>query len=808
MGACTSLEDQIGGSDEKSIHKDYHKSRNHRKSDYDDDEDQRDSSIASRSESQGHFMSKEQDSDLNEEEITALRKIQKSVRRTKALGKALTDNHWHFFAQVDTLEENEVMHMATFLNNLIQLVPGVKEMDEEVTRATDTSSGARNAEEILLEELVVDDSETHIGTNIKVQEMSGGSILFSFKGSMNPAKAQETIAIMRGDEPGRMNSDSMRKLLRAVYRSLKTVPNISEIHVPENGKLVVVGDIHGQLSDLLNILDDGGMPSETNFYLFNGDFVDRGANSVEVITVLFSLFCAYPGCVFFNRGNHEDTFVCQNYGFQEEVVRKYDLETFFMFGETFKHLPLFSVIDDTIFVVHGGLFTDENATLKELNEIDRVNYMAVPPVKFPANTHGKSEQIYKEELLKQFQRDALWSDPCRQKGTEPNHRGAGVMFGPDVTNKFFENNNLKMVIRSHEMCQFGIDFPYHSSHHILDEYLSTTATDEANNTRITLMLKNIPLDGKDPLLCTLFSASNYCGGDNEGAYMVIRKKKDKNFKTPAYANEIPDSLLHFTVHRYRQVVEEGSGLVKHSTTAMDLLIRKKRALTMAFRDADLAEASNKNRSGGHQSKDVSLETWSTIMTRVTGLKIRWIGLVKSIVPDDALKDGRIEYMKFLENLHKHSPSYMKKRANSHNESQDFKTQSIVMDTLYGNTKRVIEKIFFYFDANKDGEISPEEFRIACHTLNEGLAEDDPRTLLDIDHMLETMDFNHSGNIDINEFFECFRLLSRYKQTHPDALETPARRKSKRGSSRPKQRLSADEKLLLDGVVPPPAPHEE
>ena len=115
-----------------------------------------------------------------------------------------------------------------------------------------------------------------------------------------------------------MNGDSMKKLLRATYRTLKTMPNTTNVSVPANGKLIVVGDIHGQLSDLLNIIDDGGLPGKQFFYLFNGDFVDRGENSVEVITVLMALFCAYPGYVFFNRGNHEDTFVCQNYGFQEK----------------------------------------------------------------------------------------------------------------------------------------------------------------------------------------------------------------------------------------------------------------------------------------------------------------------------------------------------------------------------------------------------------------------------------------------------------------------------------------------------------
>ena len=73
------------------------------------------------------LMDAEHDGHLEDVELTALRKIQKSVRRNRALGKAMTDNHWKFFSQVDTLEENETMHMATFLQNLIQLVPASKQ---------------------------------------------------------------------------------------------------------------------------------------------------------------------------------------------------------------------------------------------------------------------------------------------------------------------------------------------------------------------------------------------------------------------------------------------------------------------------------------------------------------------------------------------------------------------------------------------------------------------------------------------------------------------------------------------------------
>ena len=51
----------------------------------------------------------------------------------------------------------------------------------------------------------------------------------------------------------------------------------------------------GQLADLLHILDTAGMPSVTNKYIFNGDFVDRGSQGVEVVTAILMLYLAVPG---------------------------------------------------------------------------------------------------------------------------------------------------------------------------------------------------------------------------------------------------------------------------------------------------------------------------------------------------------------------------------------------------------------------------------------------------------------------------------------------------------------------------------
>ncbi|KAM3717945.1 Serine/threonine-protein phosphatase [Dirofilaria immitis] len=255
------------------------------------------------------------------------------------------------------------------------------------------------------------------------------------------------------------------KILLAIRRMFGELPTLVEITVPPGKKFTICGDVHGQFYDLCNIFDLNGLPSETNPYLFNGDFVDRGSFSVETIFTLFGFKLLYPEHFFMSRGNHESDVMNKMYGFEGEVKSKYTSQMADFFTEIFDYLPLCHLINNKIFVCHGGLFKDDNITM---NDIKKTNRVRQPP---------------DEGIMC----DLLWSDPQDIDGRSASKRGVGCQFGPDVTHKFCETNGLDYVVRSHEVKPEGYEV-----HH----------------------------DGK---CITVFSAPNYCDTmGNKGAFITIR----------------------------------------------------------------------------------------------------------------------------------------------------------------------------------------------------------------------------------------------------------------------------------------------
>jgi len=151
-------------------------------------------------------------------------------------------------------------------------------------------------------------------------------------------------------------------LLISAKHMYENMSSLQEIPIPSLGpnkddptvkpRLTVCGDTHGQYYDVLNIFELNGYPSSNNPYLFNGDFVDRGSFSVEVILTMLLFKLSDPTCIHLHRGNHETKNMNKIYGFEGEVKAKYDDKIFDLFLEVFSHFPLASVARKLLPVHH------------------------------------------------------------------------------------------------------------------------------------------------------------------------------------------------------------------------------------------------------------------------------------------------------------------------------------------------------------------------------------------------------------------------------------------------------------------------
>jgi serine/threonine-protein phosphatase PP1 catalytic subunit len=274
-----------------------------------------------------------------------------------------------------------------------------------------------------------------------------------------------------GQKPGKMIQTADGQL-RALCNTAREVflrqSSLLELEAP----LKICGDIHGQYHDLLRLFEYGGLPPESN-YLFLGDYVDRGKQGLEVITLLFAYKVKYPENFFLLRGNHECASITRIYGFYDECKRRYNIKLWKYFCDVFNTLPVCGIIDEKIVCMHGGLSPD-------LGNFDQVRRL-VRPTDVPDSG---------------IMCDLLWADPDKDiRGWAESDRGVSVIFGPDIVSRELQKWDMDLICRAHQVVEDGYEFFARRQ------------------------------------LITIFSAPNYCGEfDNAGAMMSVDDSLMCSFK--------------------------------------------------------------------------------------------------------------------------------------------------------------------------------------------------------------------------------------------------------------------------------------
>ncbi|XP_022701510.1 serine/threonine-protein phosphatase PP1-like isoform X4 [Varroa jacobsoni] len=211
--------------------------------------------------------------------------------------------------------------------------------------------------------------------------------------------------------PGKMVSlaeQHIRQLCQVSREIFLSQPMLLELNSPVN----IVGDIHGQYNDLLRHFDKCGYPPTSN-YLFLGDYVDRGKQSIETISLVLAYKIKYPNNLFLLRGNHECASINKVYGFYEECKRRYSIKLWKVFIDCFNCLPVAALVENTIICMHGGL-SPELDNLNQLRDIPR-------PIDIP--NHG---------LLC----DILWADPDDDVIVGIHFRAVSLQAGARTTVEF------------------------------------------------------------------------------------------------------------------------------------------------------------------------------------------------------------------------------------------------------------------------------------------------------------------------------------------------------------------------------------
>lgn len=632
----------------------------------------------------------------SEKTIKAALLIQNWFRRYKARLEARRRSSWRIFQSIEYAGEQDQLKLYNFFNDMLS------HLDTEKDHGTDIEPG-RIGDIHNHSPVSTPSSQAEEDDFLTSTDFSSIRVPSSYKGvHLQFPVTSKTIQCMVEAFKSKktLHARYLLELLHESRKCLKNLGNINHVSLSLSKKITVCGDLHGKIDDLFTIFYKNGLPGMDNPYIFNGDFVDRGPHSVEIAALLFACFLAYPHHVFINRGNHEDHIMNIRYGFVKEIMTKYKsnaTKVIRMFEELFSWLPLATVIEKKILVVHGGI--SDKTDLEALAALNRHKYVSAlkPPFRWAGgddtsrSSDTTTSSTEKSELLEWRQiLDVLWSDPKNQLGCTANtFRGGGCYFGADITDKILRKHKLKLLIRSHECKPDGYEYTHYKQ------------------------------------VLTIFSASNYYEeGSNKGAYITMGQDLQPHFVQ--FSSSKLQKGRKYTIRQRVGIIE---------TSALRDLKEK-----IYASQSDLIEEFKKYDENG--TGQISILTWCACMENVLHLDLPWRTLAPNLNIIFVKDSLMVEYYSTFD---------------QYELKCKFEAESgpSITETLYRN-RDSLGTIFRIIDKDNSGLISMEEFEDACDILSRHIGQEISKQ--QVRDLGQSIDINKDGSIDFNEFLEAFRLV--------------------------------------------------
>lgn len=629
---------------------------------------------------------------------------------------------------------------------------------------------------------VLDQWEKEILTTVTMDtnEYDGPHITF-------PITRDQVLAMMEYFRQGKqLHIRYAIQLVNAYRRYAATLPTLLEISVEDQEEtLTICGDTHGQLQDLYTIYTLNGLPSLTNRYLMNGDFVDRGEYGCEILFTIMAWSLVYPGelltsnnnnntmgsqflkgaACMLNRGNHETHAQNLTGGFMLEVLSKYSangkgnpntpsennidigLRLYDTIQSAFDSMPLATLITKDhkrVFVVHGGLLHRPGVTLSQIAAVKRKRDI-------PYGLPGFEDKLFE---------DLMWSDPRSIVATTPSDRGAGVFFGADVTENFCNTNRISLVVRSHECVPEG--FLYMHGDRLVTIFSASRYCGRGTNRGAILQLDSrldtsirqfvaTELDQTQPTIDSTVPTNDIENKYNSSvavdhAHLTTVPDEDTATLSASSGNQISSNAFSSPVSSPNSALIATGKIDAAAQTAQAEAVRKMLMERICLRKPDLYFFFSAADRSGNKDGKVTKIVWADGMRTVLDLELPWISLCSMLAETET--DGRINYTKFLDR-------YRIAMRDSDLEWMENITEQVCRRLFMGTNN--LEETFKTWDEDNSGAVEIDELEKGLLKLNLGLSKSQ------IYEIMNVLDTDKDGRIQYSEFTARFQLsFSRMK----------------------------------------------